>query len=248
MFFCFAKLEPELVKLLALACNEVNFSPFHRQVKLHSRSKLHLPLGTILVVESACETNDCLDLCIVVQTYFHIFLYDRQLEFDGFQPLSVRLAFFKDMDFGDQRLHKLSAFLFIHHGVQLVKVNQNFVDIIGSQLFSFDRRFLCSGLDQQRLRVLDLIIHLVKAIIKVCLVLDVLVSIHSCTADRTFEQACQQMHLVILAMVDLFRTSLPGQPISPVRHARVLRKRGLHADHRPTDSCPVQVVFTERSR
>ena len=33
------------------------------------------------------------------------------------------------MDFGDQRLHKLSAFLFIHHGVQLIKVNQNFVDI-----------------------------------------------------------------------------------------------------------------------
>ena len=38
-----------------------------------------------------------LNLCIVVQTYFHIFLYDRELEFDGFQPLSVRLPFLKDM-------------------------------------------------------------------------------------------------------------------------------------------------------
>mgnify|MGYP001638392876 FL=1 len=97
------------------------------------------------------------NLCIVVQTYFHIFLYDRELEFDGFQPLSVRLPFLKDMDFGDQRLHKLSAFLFIHHGVQLIKVNQNFVDIIGSQLFCFYCHFLCSGFNQQRLRILDFI-------------------------------------------------------------------------------------------
>ena len=124
------------------------------------------------------ETLGCraalLNLCIVVQTYFHIFLYDRELEFDGFQPLSVRLPFLKDMDFGDQRLHKLSAFLFIHHGVQLIKVNQNFVDIIGSQLFSFDCHFLCSGFNQQRLRILDFIIHLVKTIIKVCLAFDVM--------------------------------------------------------------------------
>ena len=116
---------------------------------------------------------DTFDLCIVVQTYFHIFLYDRQLEFDGFQPLSVGLPFLKDMDFGDQRLHKLSAILFIHHGVQLVKVNQCFADIIGSQLFSFDCRFLRSGFNQQRLRILDFIIHLVKTIIKVCLAFDV---------------------------------------------------------------------------
>ena len=34
--------------------------------------------------------------------------------------------------------------------------------------------------------------------------LDTLVTIHSCSADRTFEQACQQMHFVILAVVDLF--------------------------------------------
>ena len=77
------------------------------------------------------------------------------------------------MDFGNQRLHKLSAFRIIHHGVQLVKVNQNFVDIIGSQLFRFDCRFLCSCFDQQRLCILDFIIHLVKAFIKVCLALDV---------------------------------------------------------------------------
>ena len=38
----------------------------------------------------------------------------------------------------------------------------------------------------------------------VCLVLDTLVTVHTGSADRAFEQARQQMHLVILAMVDLF--------------------------------------------
>lgn len=37
----------------------------------------------------------------VVQTYFHIFLYDGKIELYGFQPLTVRLAFFIDMDFGN---------------------------------------------------------------------------------------------------------------------------------------------------
>ena len=37
----------------------------------------------------------------------------------------------------------------------------------------------------------------------VCLVLDALVAVHTGSADRTFEQACQQMHFVILAVVYL---------------------------------------------
>ena len=41
-----------------------------------------------------------LNMCIIVQTQAHIFLYDRQLELDGLEPLAVRLPFLIDLDFG----------------------------------------------------------------------------------------------------------------------------------------------------
>ena len=78
------------------------------------------------------------------------------------------------MDFGDQRLHKLSAFRIIHHGVQLIKVNQNFADIIGSQLFpSIAVFFALASISKETPYPRFLSLHLVKAIIKVCLAFDV---------------------------------------------------------------------------
>lgn len=37
---------------------------------------------------------------IIVQTQTHIFRNDRKLEFDGLEPLAVRLPFLIDLDFG----------------------------------------------------------------------------------------------------------------------------------------------------
>lgn len=112
-------------------------------------------------------------MCIIVQTQTHIFLNNRKLEFNGFEPLTVRLPFLIDMDFRNQRFHNLSLLLLIHDSVQLFKINQHFVDIVSGEFFCFYCHFLCSGFNQQILRILYLIIHLIKAIIKVCLALDV---------------------------------------------------------------------------
>ena len=106
---------------------------------------------------------------IIVQTQAHIFLNDRELEFDGLEPLSVGLAFLIYLDFGNQCFHDLPLFLLAHDGVQLVEVDQHLVDVIPGELFRFDCHFLCSGGDQQIFCILDFIIHLVKPIIKVCL-------------------------------------------------------------------------------
>ncbi len=92
--------------------------------------------------------GDKFDMLFIVQTDAHIFLDNWQLEFDRFQPLSVRLPFLKNLNFGDQCLHKLPTFLFIHHSVQLIKINQHLVDIVSGQLLRFDCHFLCSGGNQ----------------------------------------------------------------------------------------------------
>lgn len=117
------------------------------------------------------------DMCITVQTHFHIFLNNRKLEFDGFEPLTVWLSFLIDMDFRNQRFHNLSLLLLVHDSVQLFKINQHFVDIVSSEFFCFYCHFLCSGFNQQILRILYLIIHFIKAIIKVCFTLDVVLII-----------------------------------------------------------------------
>ena len=112
-----------------------------------------------------------LNMCIIVQTDIHIFLNDRQLKLDGFQPLSIGLTLWVNLNFRNQRLHQLPLFLFIHYGIQLFKINQNLVDIISSQFLGFDCHFLCSSNDQQIFRIFNLIIHLVKSIIKIRLTL-----------------------------------------------------------------------------
>lgn len=53
-------------------------------------------------------------MCIIVQTYFHIFLNNRELEFNGFEPLSVRLAIFINLNFRDERFHYSTPFHIIH--------------------------------------------------------------------------------------------------------------------------------------
>jgi len=57
---------------------------------------------------------DRLHMCIIVQTYFHIFLNNRELEFNGFEPLSVRLAIFINLNFRDERFHYSTPFHIIH--------------------------------------------------------------------------------------------------------------------------------------
>ena len=130
-----------------------------------------------LVILPPFEQRHRLDMCITVQTHFHIFLNNRKLEFDGFEPLTVWLSFLIDMDFRNQRFHNLSLLLLVHDSVQLFKINQHFVDIVSSEFFCFYCHFLCSGFNQQILRILYLIIHFIKAIIKVCFTLDVVLII-----------------------------------------------------------------------
>lgn len=50
----------------------------------------------------------CLILRIIVQTHFKVFLNDRELEFDGLQPLSVGFALLIYLNLVDKSLNKLS--------------------------------------------------------------------------------------------------------------------------------------------
>ena len=121
----------------------------------------------LLIHISSGKQHHRLNMCIIVQTDIHIFLNDKQLKLDGFQPLSIGLTLWVNLNFRNQRLHQLPLFLFIHYGIQLFKTNQNLVDIISSQFLGFDCHFLCSSNDQQIFRIFNLIIHLVKSIIKI---------------------------------------------------------------------------------
>lgn len=60
------------------------------------------------------EQYPIVHMCIIVQTYFHIFLNNRELEFNGFEPLSVRLAIFINLNFRDERFHYSTPFHIIH--------------------------------------------------------------------------------------------------------------------------------------
>lgn len=65
----------------------------------------------------------------LVQTHTHIFLYDRELEFDGLEPLSVGLPFLVNQDFVNQSSDDLAFFLYVHHRVQLIEGDQHLVDV-----------------------------------------------------------------------------------------------------------------------
>ena len=57
-------------------------------------------------------------MTFVVQTQIDIFFNDGQSEFDGFEPLTVRLTLWVDLNFRDQMFHQLFAFKGIHHIVR----------------------------------------------------------------------------------------------------------------------------------
>ena len=119
------------------------------------------------------QKSDCLNMRIIVQTQAHIFRNDWELEFDGLEPLTVGLPFLINLDFGKQRFHKLPLFLIVHDGIELIKVNQHLVDVVARQLFRLNRHLLGSGGNELVFCILDLIIHLVKPVIKVCFAFDV---------------------------------------------------------------------------
>ena len=110
---------------------------------------------------------------IIVQTQAHIFRNDWELELDGLEPLSVGLPFLIDLDFGKQRFHELPLFLIVHDGIELIKVNQHLVDVVACQLFRLNRHLLGSSSNELVFCILDLIIHLVEPVIKVCFAFDV---------------------------------------------------------------------------
>ena len=83
------------------------------------------------------------------------------------------MAFRVNLNFRDQHLDQLPPLRLIHHAVQFFKIDQHFIDIVAGQLFRFNGLLFGSGCDQQRFRILDLIIHLVEPIIKVCLAPDI---------------------------------------------------------------------------
>ena len=49
-------------------------------------------------------------MTFVVQTQIDIFFNDRQSEFYGFEPLTVGLTLWVDLNFRDQMLHQLFTF------------------------------------------------------------------------------------------------------------------------------------------
>lgn len=71
-------------------------------------------LYTMFLLERKYRDGSKLHMCIIVQTYFHIFLNNRELEFNGFEPLSVRLAIFINLNFRDERFHYSMPFHIIH--------------------------------------------------------------------------------------------------------------------------------------
>ena len=113
------------------------------------------------------------DMCIIVQTQTHIFRNDWKPEFDGLEPLTIRLPFLINPNFGKQRFHELPLFLIVHDGIELIKVNQHLVDVVACQLFRLNCHLLGSGGNELVFCILDLIIHLVKPVIKVCFAFDV---------------------------------------------------------------------------
>ena len=86
---------------------------------------------------------------------------------DGLQPLAVGLPLGVNLDVGDQRLHQVVLFRVVHHVVQTLEVGKDADDVLPRYLIGFDGLLLGSGLNQQLLRVVDLIIHLIESVIEV---------------------------------------------------------------------------------
>jgi len=106
-------------------------------------------------------------MTFIVQTQINVVFDDRQSEFDGFEPLTVRLTLRVDLNFRNQMLHQLFAFKGIHHIVELFKANENFVNVIACDFIRFDSLLLCTGIHQVVFCFLDFIVHPVKPLVKV---------------------------------------------------------------------------------
>lgn len=103
----------------------------------------------------------------IVQTQIRAIFDDRQSEFDGLEPLAVGLTLRVDMDFGNQVLHQLFAFDRIHNVVELLKAEQNLVNIVAGDFVCFDGLFLGTSRHKLILGTLDFIVHLVEPFVKV---------------------------------------------------------------------------------
>ena len=106
-------------------------------------------------------------MTFIVQTQINIVFNDGQSEFDGFEPLTVGLTLWVDLNFRDQMLHQLFAFKGIHNIVKLFKADENLVNVVAGNFIRFDSLLLCTGIHQIVFGFLDFIVHLVKPLVKV---------------------------------------------------------------------------------
>ena len=89
-----------------------------------------------------------LDLCGVPQFFRYDALVQAVPAFDGFEPLTVGLTLWVDLNFRDQMFHQLFTFNGIHHIVELFKADENFVNVIARDFIRFDSLLLCPGIHQ----------------------------------------------------------------------------------------------------
>lgn len=107
------------------------------------------------------------DTILIVQIQFKVMVDDGQLEPDGLQPLSIRLAFRVDLHLVDQNFHQSAAFRLGHGGIKLVKANQDLIDVVACDFVGFNGLLLCPGIHQSIFHLFDFIVHLIKAVVKV---------------------------------------------------------------------------------
>ena len=107
------------------------------------------------------------DTILIVQTQFKVMVDDGQLEPDGLQPLSIRLAFRVNPHLIDQNLHQSAAFRLGHGGIELVEANQDLIDVVACDFVGFNGLLLCPGIHQFIFHLFDFIVHLIKAVVKV---------------------------------------------------------------------------------
>ena len=107
------------------------------------------------------------DTILIVQTQFKVMVDDGQLEPDGLQPLSIRLAFRVDLHLVDQNFHQSAAFRLGHGGIKLVKANQDLIDVVACDFVGFNGLLLCPGIHQSIFHLFDFIVHLIKAVVRV---------------------------------------------------------------------------------
>ena len=113
------------------------------------------------------QTAHDLDTILIVQTQFKVMVDDGQLEPDGLQPLSIRLAFRVDLHLIDQNLHQSAAFRLGHGGIELIEANQDLIDVVACDFVGFNGLLLCPGIHQPIFNLFDFIVHLIKAVVKV---------------------------------------------------------------------------------